>query len=295
MDSAGEAATKKSVKLCLAQDMAVKVVTLPKGKDAADVARDNPNELKKVIAEALPFMEYILRKSLERFDKETAEGKKKIADEMIEIIGSFESDVEKSHWIKKFSEEIDVAEEALTNTLKKANLRDKIGRFETDDRADTVVLKSKSEMLLEEILGLMLVSKEVWKKAVEEEKNRLSGFRDSLLTILLEKGQSLSFDLEALRREISSDRKLFERLENVYARKKYQLDLNNNPEELFLKDAKKDFEVCLIRIEIDEKKKELGKITGDLETAKKRKDLEAVKFLSQELSRITKKLAELMS
>src|SRR5690606_37928471 len=41
MDSAGENATKKSMKLCFEKDMNVHVVELPSGKDVADLVKNN--------------------------------------------------------------------------------------------------------------------------------------------------------------------------------------------------------------------------------------------------------------
>jgi DNA primase len=79
MDSAGEAATKKSIKLCLEKNISVQIVELPFGKDAADVAKNNPEKLLESIEKAKSAMEYLYDKAFGAFDENTAEGKKRLA------------------------------------------------------------------------------------------------------------------------------------------------------------------------------------------------------------------------
>ena len=80
MDQAGEIATKKSIKLCLEKDIKVKIVTLPEGKDAAELAQKNPAKLKKSLVGAVEATEYLFDKTLSKFDRTTATGKRQIAD-----------------------------------------------------------------------------------------------------------------------------------------------------------------------------------------------------------------------
>jgi len=295
MDSAGENATKKSVKLCLASGMAVRIVSLERGKDAADMAKENPAELAKSVAQSLPAVEYFFQKTFGKFDKNKVEDKKRITAELLDIILDLENEVEKNYWIKKLAQDLGVSESALTDELKKTSLKDKNTK-DSGPKEDTRKIgpTTKKEMLIWEMIGLMLVSSFVWKKAYEEAKTRKIFLSDNLLQLMLEKGEKVNFDFIALSNEISTSRELSEKMQNLFSRKKYQLDLNNNLEEIIIEDPWKEFQACEREMEREEKKEELNRIGNDLKLAEERKDEEAKKFLREQSDKISKELAKLM-
>jgi len=292
MDAAGEAATKKSVKLCLEKDMAVEVVTLPSGKDAADIARENPEQLVAAVEESAGIMEYFLQKLYAKFDRKKVEDKRKIADECLDIIASFENTVEKSHWIKKLAEGLDIAETALTDSLKKISLRSKVGQGEAVEKeAEMTSPKTKIEILNEELIGLMLVSADVWKEAKKREEEILSFSKDSLLNMLLANSESVCFDFDKFITflQAAPEKK---RAEKIFFQKKYRIDLNNNLEEMTLVDPIGELEACLKELKKEKRKEDLTRLTIDLKQAEEKKDQEAIMFLRQEFNRISQEAPE---
>ena len=294
MDQAGQAATKKSVKLCLGKDISMRVVSLPKGKDAADLARENPKELLKSVDEALEFMEYFFQNIFRKFDKNKIEDKKKITEDMLDIIGSLENAVEKNHWVKKLSQELDAPETALTDMLKKNSLKsrmEKNGRSEKEIGPTTAA--TKRETLEKELSGLMLVSEIVWKKAEERKGDipRLS--KDSLLNMMLENGEKLAFQFDSLIKFLK-DPSQKQLAESIFSEKKYRFDLNGNPEEIILEDPEKEFETCLKELKKEDKKEELKRIAVHLKMAKERRDKKTEEFLIREFDKVSKKLSELL-
>ena len=292
MDAAGEAATKKSVKLCLEKDLAVEVVTLPSGKDAADVARENPAELRRVVEESLGVMEYFLQKLYAKFDRTQVNDKKKIADECLDIIASFENDVEKSHWIKKLAEGLEITEAALTNSLKKISLRSKVGYVaDTQREPEELSPKTKFEILSEELIGLMLVSVDIWKEAKKREEEILAFSKDSLLNMMLVNAEELlfSFDKLLVFLDDTPDKK---RAEKLFFQKKYRIDLNNNLEEIVPENILGEMEVCLQELKREKRRDDLVRLTVDLKQAEEKKDRDAIMFLRQEFNRISQETAE---
>lgn len=292
MDAAGEAATKKSVKLCLEKDMAVEVVTLPSGKDAADIARENPEQLIRAVDESLGIMEYFLQKLYAKFDRKKVEDKRKIAEECLDIIASFENAVEKSHWIKKLAEGLEIAEAALTDSLKKISLRSKVGQGEAVRKeAEPLSPKTKIEILNEELIGLMLVSADVWKEAKKREDEILSFSKDSLLNIMLANSESVCFDFDKfiIFLQAAPEKK---RAEKIFFQKKYRIDLNNNLEEMTLADPIGELEACLKELKKEKRKENLIRLTIDLKQAEEKKDQEAIMFLRQEFNRISQEAPE---
>lgn len=291
MDLAGETATKKSIKLCLSKDMSVGIVSIPEGKDAADLAASDPEKLKKSISESLGVMDYFFQKTFNKFDKNKIEDKKKISQELLEIIASLENDVEKSHWIKKLAEKIDTPETALTEMLKKTNLKNRIERVDESGKNDEIEkVESKKEILIKELIGLMLVSPLVWKEASKEAQKNFFWLKDSLLNKMFSLGEKVNFEFDIFIKEIEDEREIMLKAEKIFFEKKYQLDLNNNLEEITIGNPLEDFNSCRLEIKREFRKRELSRITADLKLAESRKDKEALLFLRQEFDKISKEL-----
>jgi len=292
MDAAGEAATKKSVKLCLEKDMAVEIVTLPQGKDAADIARENPQQLIAAVSESLGIMDYFLQKLYAKFDRKKVEDKRKIADECLDIIASFENDVAKSHWIKKLAEGLEITEAALTDSLKKISLRSKIGLNAPPKKEAAVSApKNKFEIMTEELIGLMLVSVDIWKEAKKREDEILSFSKDSLLNILLADAEKLSFDFNKVGTLLDNLEEK-KRAEQIFFQKKYRIGLNGDPEENVLEKPMAEMEACLVELKKEKRREDLTRLTVDLKQAEEKNDREAVVFLRQEFSRLSHEAVE---
>jgi len=293
MDSAGEAATKKSMKLCFEKDINTEVVELPSGKDVAELAQSNPEAMKKSIEKAYEAMEYFFQKNLSKHNKEEVEGKNKITNEILEMIGNLTNEITKSHWLKKLAEILNVKENILTDMLKKANIKDRIistsgGSVKSEE---TFSPKSKKETLVQEIIGLMLVYENVWKKAFAYEKENPVFRQDTLLNFMLENGEKFNFNLDNLLANISQDENK-KRVEKIFFEKKYRFDLNNNIEEILINNPEEEFKKTLEEVKKEEKRLELEKIQHDLKLAEDKKDKEAIIFLRQEANRISGEINE---
>jgi DNA primase len=291
MDKAGEAATKKSLKLAFAQEIAASVVELPEGKDAADLAQKDPEKLKEAVAKAKPAMEYFFQKVFSRNDKNNVEAKKIIAEELLDMIGNLASPIEKGHWVKKLAEELDTAETILTDMLKKATLKEGFERGGAEAQsAGVVVPKTKEEMLMRELSGLMLVAGDVWKKLTERADLAALLAKDRLLSALKEFGQSVDYDFDKLLKKLGSE-ELAKIAGRFYFEKKYRLGLNNSLEEIAINDPLAEAENILKELQKEERRSELNRIIRDLEAAEKSGDRAAVQFLRTEVKRISQGLA----
>jgi DNA primase len=292
MDSAGEMATRKSLKLCFEKGINVKVVELPSGKDAADLAKDDPLALKNSVAKAKNAMEYLLGKSLARWDKKQVDGKKKIAQDLLEMMAFLSSELEKSHWIKKLAEELETEEVVLTDMLKKAKIRDRIKpTSDSSFAAESFSSQNKLEILTQDLLGLMLVYSPVWRNIVFRQKEKPLPLENKLWELLLQKGEELDFSFEKFV-QFLEERELVAEAEKLFLEKKYRFDLNNNIEEIQLDDPLAEMEKHLKEIKKEIGKKELEKIEKDLQSAEASRDREAIKFLRGEVNRISQEISQ---
>jgi len=61
-DAAGSRASFRSIALCWKEDMNVKILVLPKGKDPADIIKSNPDEWLQFIKDSIPVMDYYFKR-----------------------------------------------------------------------------------------------------------------------------------------------------------------------------------------------------------------------------------------
>ena len=297
MDKAGESATQKSFKICFKREMNVKIVTLPSGKDASDLAQESPTKLKKAITQSLEAVEYFFQKAFLKFDKNEAIGKKKIAQYFLEIISYLENEVEKSHWIRKMSEALNVSEMALTDMFKKVSLETKIDEKKEDiqnNKLDKIF--SKQETLLNDLIGIMLNHPLLWKKGLEKEKQEDFSFlkADSLFSIMMKKGEACDFSFDNLIKILKEKQEIKERAEKIFFQKKFQLDLNNNLAEADNIDSLAELKNILKELKKENLKHKLTQLTYDLKLAEKRGDKETSLILRRESGKISGELAKII-
>lgn len=291
MDSAGENATKKSIKSCFEKEMDVRIVTLPEGKDAAELAQKDPEKLKAAVEKAKGAMEYFFEKTFSRYDKNKVADKKTIAGELLAQIGNLAGEIEKRHWIKKLANDLETEEAVLTDMLKKATLRERLGNQAPSAQISGAFNpKKKIETLFHDLAGLALVSGDVWKKVSEGEELSPFFLKDSLLSAIIKKGKEAEYNFDRFVK-ILDDQELVGAFEKAYFEKKYRLDLNNNLEEVVIGDPIGEAENVFREIKKEIKKEELEKITRDLKIAEGKKDREAIQFLRLEVKKISEEIA----
>ena len=66
MDAAGQSAARRSIKICLENDLNVKIISLSSGKDAADCLMENSEVWEKAVEGASGVMEYFFQETFSR-------------------------------------------------------------------------------------------------------------------------------------------------------------------------------------------------------------------------------------
>ncbi|HHE45835.1 MAG TPA: hypothetical protein ENL05_00575 [Candidatus Moranbacteria bacterium] len=144
--------------------------------------------------------------------------------------------------------------------------------------------------MTKELIGLMLVFPEVWKKALKEFQKENIFLENELLNLMLKNGEENNFNFDRFILSLGHKQKLRTEAEKFFFQKKYQLDLNNNLEEIIIGDPIETFQNYLKKIQKEKLKNKLVKLTYDLKTAEERKDQTAISFLRREFNEISKRL-----
>ncbi len=127
-DAAGQKATERSLPKLLAQEVDLKVLTLPGGLDPADyLARHGAANLQALIAAAVEAFEFKFRAVIARFGIETIDARARVLREMLDVLSQVQPQVGKGlagAWqereniiIGKLSHRLSVSEQVLRKRL----------------------------------------------------------------------------------------------------------------------------------------------------------------------------------
>jgi len=117
-DPAGQMAADRGIKEAMAEELNIKVIMIPDGKDPDECLKNNPADWEKAVAEAKPMMEYYFTKALTGMDLSQIENKRSASKKILAMIAKFSNKVEIDHWTKRLAEIIDIDEGILRETLR---------------------------------------------------------------------------------------------------------------------------------------------------------------------------------
>ncbi len=159
MDSAGQIAADRGIQEAIKEDLNVRVVILPGGKDPDELINNNPEEFKQAIAKARHIMEYYFETKLKDLDVSTINGKKEAAARLLPLIAKIKNKIEKNEWIRKLAEELNTDEMLLRESLpqdRQASSDQSSQDREAHQTEDVWSRRSREEMLSEMLLSLLV-------------------------------------------------------------------------------------------------------------------------------------------
>jgi len=91
----------------------IRVIVLPQGQDPDDLIRQNPDEWARLVANALPIVEYVIQMAVAGQNLDDPKVKSGIAARIVPVIGDIASPVERSHYRQRLARLLKVDERAL--------------------------------------------------------------------------------------------------------------------------------------------------------------------------------------
>ncbi|MBZ9572938.1 DNA primase, partial [Patescibacteria group bacterium] len=162
MDVAGDLATKKGIDLAQRQDFEVKVISMPKDSDPADIISKDRENWKNLVARAKEIISFYFESAIGKFDRTTSQGKKQISKILLPKIKQIPNKISQAHWIQKLSKALKVPEEAIAEELKKILKKEEVREREAPEPEIeppiTQRQRSRKEILEERVLSLILKS-----------------------------------------------------------------------------------------------------------------------------------------
>ena len=172
-DEAGFQATQRSLPVLEKKGLNVTVCVLENGKDADEVIKKDPLSFKKAVKNDIVIYDYLLSKALSSYNKNTADGKRKISSDILPIISRIENEIIKEHYLKKLSSELDTSLESLTREIERIEKKEIVKENVVSVRKE----KKTRREVLEEYLMSLIVQNEDSKGILEKAKNILSDYK----------------------------------------------------------------------------------------------------------------------
>jgi len=125
-DESGIKATQRSLELFLQEGISARVVSLPKGYDPDSFIRKEKGvQLEKLLAEALPLVEYLFQQALRRHSIETVDGKVRVLRELIPALNQVRDPLEKTLYVERLALRMGLKESQIWEQLRGRAVRRK--------------------------------------------------------------------------------------------------------------------------------------------------------------------------
>ena len=151
-DTAGDQAARRGIEVAEKAGLSVRIIKLKYGKDPDECAQKSARLWKDSVKTAIPIYDFYIESAVKRFGVKSPEGKRKISQEVVEILAKISNQVIKAHYVKKLAGVLDVGEEAVLQEIDKAG-NQRQGRPE---RVLEKREKSREDRLTEYVLALVL-------------------------------------------------------------------------------------------------------------------------------------------
>ncbi len=112
-DSAGTEALVKTLPIFERLDIRTRVITLPQGKDPADLLKEDPQQLKTCVNNPVNSFEYLVHILSERYDRSSPEGKHAVFTHMYPLLASTNSEIKREEYLRIASDHLHVDVRAL--------------------------------------------------------------------------------------------------------------------------------------------------------------------------------------
>jgi len=119
-DTAGQAATERSLSILLEQGAEVRVLALPGGKDPDSFIRsEGAASYTKLLNEAPPYVDYLISRA-RKMDMSTAEGKLRAVNFLMPYVQRVPDRILRSEWATRIAQQLRIEEPVLRESMRKA-------------------------------------------------------------------------------------------------------------------------------------------------------------------------------
>jgi len=153
-DSAGERANLRGVDLAWTLGFNVKVIVMPVGEDPDSVASKSADVWRNLIKKSYPLMDYVFEATGNGLDLKRVDHKKKFTAKLLPLIVKMGNEVEKSHYLKKLSDTIGIAESVIVKLA--TDIKRSVKPTEVKPATTTTIVPDRERAIAENFLTLIV-------------------------------------------------------------------------------------------------------------------------------------------
>jgi len=287
VDPSGQASTKRGIDIALSQEMNIKVIILPYGKDPDDCIKKDKKLWLQAIKESQPIMEYYFDSAFKNFNSSEVRDKKRVAKDLLPIISKIGDLIEQDFWLKKLADKAIISYEILREQLKKIGQKEK-----KEDEKPEMPKMDQENLIQERFIGLLLKFPDQVSSFYEELSEDL--FSSTKLKIILRELKK-KYGLATLENDKITPEELKVNIDSeeiksyldflTLAIEKDQLSFDK-------KFIDKELEFLFKRIKKNFITRKLQELEKELIAAEKEKNKEKIKEISQKIATTTQGLKE---
>ncbi len=154
-DSAGQMASERAIREAMAEDMNIKIIEVPNGKDPDECIRKDLPAWKNALKKSKQVMQYYFDKNLSKLDLSNIDNKRKATQIILPIIARLKNKMERDFWLREFSQKIDVDEHILRETLHRFLNKDKTKKVQSVQAPIKKQKKNREEQVLDLAFSLL--------------------------------------------------------------------------------------------------------------------------------------------
>jgi DNA primase len=276
-DQAGVQATLRSLPLFLEEEVAGKMIVLPKGEDPDGFLRKgNRDDFGKRVERAIPLVDFFFERLTKAYDLKSIDGKVKVAKEGMALLGKIPDRIRRDFYIKALAERLDVKESFLYEMLRSSPME--------PSKAGEELKKSSAERTFPKS---------------EEMVVRLMVHHPELILTLSEEGVFKEFESSVLQKMAEGLRDLYQRKGRIdlpEALSHFEEDLKGRLCELAFQesgleggDREKILHDCIQKIREKRLKREKGDLLKRIKEAEKQQEEKRLVPLLKEYQELAKR------
>lgn len=133
------------IRLQRLQDVEIRILTLPDGKDPDEVIQDDPDQWRSALAAARPAMDFYIETLTSDLDLSSGRGRTDAVERIAPLLAQIANPVEQAHYIQRLARLIDIKEEHILAALKSRARQEGQHRSPDQTRAANVPAPQASE------------------------------------------------------------------------------------------------------------------------------------------------------
>ncbi|MCK5475005.1 MAG: DNA primase [Candidatus Pacebacteria bacterium] len=291
MDSAGIKAANRGIEMALSEDMNVSVIRIPEGKDPADCVKNNPELWEKTVQSPKLVMEFYFESIFAKYDSDSVDGKRKIATELLNIIGNISNDIDRGFYRNMLSDKLGLDERIIFEYESKIK-REKSGftNRNSTDNVQGVKTLTREDKLQERILGFVVLYPQYFQNLfLDLDSFLLNNKINKIYNLIKDAYQKEGKLNDGILTEIKKEISLQENIENQQESLSYiwnvaALGVEEKIDEI--SDVSKEAKTCVINLKKIKLKKELKELEMKMKDEASDENVERFDKLHKDLNNL---------